>query len=94
MTDTIIKQYGKRPNKEYIAEFYNYVFSTLNNLIDTDLEKNLKLVFISYLINENTIVFFKNKHDKLSSIMVTSRYLPKRIQLFRNVICIVQSNCS
>ena len=51
MTDTIIKQYGKRPNKEYIAEFYNYVFSTLNNLIDTDLEKNLKLVFISYLIN-------------------------------------------
>ena len=65
MTDTIIKQYGKRPNKEYIAEFYNYVFSTLNNLIDTDLEKNLKLVFISYLINENTIVFFKNKNDKL-----------------------------
>ena len=65
MTDTIIKQYGKRPNKEYIAEFYNYVFSTLNNLIDSDLEKNLKLVFISYLINENTIVFFKNKYDKL-----------------------------
>ena len=65
MTDTIIKQYSKRPNKEYIAEFYNYVFSTLNNLIDTDLEKNLKLVFISYLINENTIVFFKNKYDKL-----------------------------
>ena len=65
MTDTIIKQYGKRPNKEYKAEFYNYVFSTLNNLIDTDLEKNLKLVFISYLINENTIVFFKNKYDKL-----------------------------
>ena len=65
MTETIIKQYGKRPNKEYIAEFYNYVFSTLNNLIDTDLEKNLKLVFISYLINENTIVFFKNKYDKL-----------------------------
>ena len=65
MTDTIIKQYGKRPNKEYIAEFYNYVFSTLNNLIDTDLEKNLKLVFISYLINENTIVFFKNKYGKL-----------------------------
>ena len=65
MTDTIIKQYGKRPNKEYIAEFYNYVFSTLNNLIATDLEKNLKLVFISYLINENTIVFFKNKYDKL-----------------------------
>ena len=65
MTDAIIKQYGKRPNKEYIAEFYNYVFSTLNNLIDTDLEKNLKLVFISYLINENTIVFFKNKYDKL-----------------------------
>lgn len=65
MTDTIIKQYGKRPNKEYIAEFYNYVFSILNNLIDTDLEKNLKLVFISYLINENTIVFFKNKYDKL-----------------------------
>lgn len=65
MTDTIIKQYGKRPNKEYIAEFYNYVFSTLNNLIDTDLDKNLKLVFISYLINENTIVFFKNKNGKL-----------------------------
>ena len=65
MTDTIIKQYGKRPNKEYIAEFYNYVFSTLNNLIDTDLEKNLKLVFISYLINENTIVFFRNKYGKL-----------------------------
>ena len=65
MTDTIIKQYGKRPNKEHIAEFYNYVFSTLNNLIDTDLEKNLKLVFISYLINENTIVFFKNKYYKL-----------------------------
>ena len=65
MTDTIIKQYGKRPNKEYIAEFYNYVFSTLNNLIDTDLDKNLKLVFISYLINENTIIFFKNKYNKL-----------------------------
>ena len=65
MTDTIIKQYGKRPNKEYIAEFYNYVFSTLNNLIDTDLDKNLKLVFINYLINENTIVFIKNKYDKL-----------------------------
>ena len=65
MTETIIKQYGKRPNKEYIAEFYNYVFSILNNLIDTDLEKNLKLVFISYLINENTIVFFKNKYGKL-----------------------------
>ena len=65
MTDTIIKQYGKRPNKEYIAEFYNYVFSTLNNLIDTDLEKNLKLVFISYLINENTIVFFFFLYDKL-----------------------------
>ena len=65
MTDTIIKQYGKRPNKEYIAEFYNYVFTTLNNLIDTDLDKNLKLVFISYLINENTIIFFKNKNDKL-----------------------------
>lgn len=65
MTDTIIKQYGKRPCKEYIAEFYNYVFSTLNNLIDTDLDKNLKLVFINYLINENTIIFFKNKNDKL-----------------------------
>lgn len=65
MTDTIIKQYGKRPTKEYIAEFYNYVFSILNNLIDTDLEKNLKLVFMSYLINENTIIFFKNKNDKL-----------------------------
>ena len=65
MTDTIIKQYGKRPCKEYIAEFYNYVFTTLNNLIDTDLDKNLKLVFISYLINENTIIFFKNKNDKL-----------------------------
>lgn len=65
MTDTIIKQYGKRPCKEYIVEFYNYVFSTLNNLIDTDLEKNLKLVFINYLINENTIIFFKNKHGKL-----------------------------
>lgn len=65
MTDTIIKQYGKRPNKEYIAEFYNYVFTTLNNLIDTDLDKNLKLVFISYLINENTIIFFKNKNNKL-----------------------------
>ena len=65
MTDTIIKQYSKRPTKEYIAEFYNYVFSILNNLIDTDLDKNLKLVFMSYLINENTIIFFKNKNDKL-----------------------------
>ena len=33
MTDTIIKQYGKRPNKEYIAEFYNYVFQAYSFLL-------------------------------------------------------------
>lgn len=65
MVDTIIKQYSKKPVREYKSDFYSYVFMILNNLIKTDLDKNTKLLLISYLISERCIVFFKNKENNL-----------------------------
>lgn len=65
MVDTIIKQYSKKPVREYKSDFYSYVFMILNNLIKTDLDKNTKLLLISYLISERSIVFFKNEENNL-----------------------------
>lgn len=65
MVDTIIKQYSKKPVRDYTSDFYSYVFMILNNLIKTDLDKNTKLLLISYLISERSIVFFKNKENNL-----------------------------
>lgn len=63
--DTIIKQYAKKPVKDYVSEFYSFIFCLINNLVETDLDHNLKLVFINALMLDKQIVFFKNKEDKL-----------------------------
>lgn len=65
MNDTVIKQYAKKGGKSYVSEFYNYIFCLLNNLVETDLNKNLKMVFINYLMFDKTIVFFKNSSGDL-----------------------------
>lgn len=63
--ETIIKQFSKRASVNYIPYFYAFTWGLLNNLIDTNIDKNLKLVFINYLMFERTLVFFKNKNDEL-----------------------------
>lgn len=65
MNDTIIKQFAKQVSKNTIHEFYEFVYTILNNLICTDIKDNLKLVFINYLMFEKTIIFFKDKEDNL-----------------------------
>ena len=62
---TLIKQLAKTNCKTYKSEFYNYVFNVLNNLIKTDIDMNLKFVFINYLLFERVMVFFKNKDNEL-----------------------------
>lgn len=63
--DTIIKQFSKECNINYIPQYYSYTYAILNNLINTDLNKNLKFVFINYLMFERAIVFFKDKNNNL-----------------------------
>lgn len=65
MNDTIIKQYLKKGCKEYISEFYSYVFTIINNLINCDLDANMKLVFINYLMFDKTIIFWKKDDGSL-----------------------------
>lgn len=63
--DTIIKQFSKECGINYIPRFYNLTFSIINNLLDTNLDKNLKFVFINYLMFERAIVFFKGRDNNL-----------------------------
>ena len=65
MQDAIIKQYAKKYCKDYISEFYSFLYSIIYNLVDTDIDNNLKLVFINALLFERNIVFFKNNDNKL-----------------------------
>ena len=65
MNETIIRQYAKKAVKDYTNEFYNFFFILLNNLIDIDIDKNLKLVFINYLMFERNIVFYKDEENEL-----------------------------
>lgn len=63
--DTIIKQFSKECNINYIPQYYSYTYSILNNLIDTNMNKNLKFVFMNYLMFERVIIFFKDKDNNL-----------------------------
>lgn len=63
--DTIIKQFSKDAGINYIPYFYSYTYSILNNLIYTNIRKNLKFVLINYLMFERAIVFFKDNEDNL-----------------------------
>ena len=63
--DTIIKQFSKECNINYIPQYYSYTYSILNNLIDTNMNKNLKFVFMNYLMFERVIIFFKDKENNL-----------------------------
>lgn len=63
--DTIIKQFSKDAGINYIPYFYSYTYSILNNLIDTNISKNLKFVLINYLMFERVIIFFKDNEDNL-----------------------------
>src|SRR5574344_899645 len=62
---TIIKQYSKECGRNYLPEFYSYVYTILNNLIQLDTDKNFKFTFINYLMFERVIIFFKDKYDNL-----------------------------
>lgn len=62
---TIIKQYSKECGRNYLPEFYSYVYTILNNLIQLDTDKNFKFTFINYLMFERTFIFFKDKYDNL-----------------------------
>lgn len=59
MNNTLINQYCKPLVKEYVDEFYQYVFTILNNLIDVDLPANDKLMFLNSLIFDRTLVAFE-----------------------------------
>ena len=59
MNNTLIKQYAKPLVKEYVDEFYQFIYTILNNLIETDLPANSKLIFLNSLIFERAIVAFK-----------------------------------
>ena len=63
--EDIIKRISKECCVNYIPQFYSYTYSILNNLIDTDMDKNLKFVFINYLMFNRAIIFFKDNNDKL-----------------------------
>ena len=63
--DTIIKQFSKECNINYIPQYYSYTYSILNNLIDTNMNKNLKFVFMNYLMFKRVIIFFKDKENNL-----------------------------
>lgn len=63
--DTIIKQFSKDSGINYIPFYYQYTFALLNNLVKTDLPKNLKFMFIYYLLFEKIIIFFKDKNGNL-----------------------------
>lgn len=63
--DTIIKQFSKDCNINFIPNFYTYTYTILNNLINTNIDKNLKFILMNYLMFERFIVFFKNKDDEL-----------------------------
>ena len=63
--DTIIKQFSKDSGINYIPFYYQYTFALLNNLVKTDLPKNLKFMFIYYLLFERIIIFFKDKNGNL-----------------------------
>lgn len=65
MNDTIIRQYAKKVAKDYTDEFYNFIFILLNNLIEVNFDKNLKLVFINYLLFEKNIIFFENSEKDI-----------------------------
>ena len=63
--DTLIKQFMKKCPKDLRFEFFEYCFSIINNLIDTNIPKNRKLLLVNYLMNEKCIVFFKNSDNDL-----------------------------
>lgn len=63
--DTIIRQFSKECNINYIPQYYSYTYAILNNLISTNIDKNLKFVLMNYLMFERTIIFFKDKNDNL-----------------------------
>lgn len=63
--DTLIKQYMRKVPKDLRFEFFEYCFGIINNLLETDIPKNRKLILINYLMNEKCIIFFKNSEDEL-----------------------------
>lgn len=60
-SETFIKQFGVNPIRDFTFEYNEYVYSIINNLIDTDIPKNKKLIFIMYLMCEKSIVFFNDE---------------------------------
>ena len=63
--DTIIKQFSKEAGINYVPYFYSYTYAILNNLINTNIDKNVKFVLMNYLMFERVIIFFKDKNDNL-----------------------------
>ncbi len=59
--DTLIKQFMKKAPKDLRFEFFEYCFIIINNLLDTNLPKNKKLILVNYLMQEKCIIFFKNE---------------------------------
>ena len=68
--DSLIKQLMKKAPRDLGFEFFEYCFSIINNLIDTDIPKNRKLILIDYLMNIKCLIFFKNEDNEL----VVGRY--------------------
>lgn len=63
--DSLIKQLMKKAPKDLGFEFFEYCFSIINNLIDTDIPKNRKLMLVAYLMNIKCLIFFKNEDNEL-----------------------------
>lgn len=63
--DSLIKQLMKKAPKDLGFEFFEYCFSIINNLIDTDIPKNRKLMLVDYLMNIKCLIFFKNEDNEL-----------------------------
>ena len=59
-SDTLIRQFMKKAPKDLSFEYYEYVFSIISNLIDTDLPKNKKFMFVNELMFERCIVAFND----------------------------------
>jgi len=85
---TYLKNFLKiRGCKTYNSEFFSYFFTTINNLINSNMPDYLKIPFIDFLLFCKTIVFFKNDDDKLSigtlSRVITSddNFMPFDIQI-------------
>lgn len=63
--ETVIKQFAKNCKLNYLPFFYSYIYSVLNNLINTNIPKNLKFIFIQFLMFERVAIFFKDDDGDL-----------------------------